>query len=54
MQDVLELGSEHRMNTPGVTKGNWGWRFSWAQLPTDLAARLRHLCWVYGRDGESA
>lgn len=51
LQDALELGSEHRMNTPGVTKGNWRWRFSWEQFPTDLAGRLRHLCWVYGRDG---
>lgn len=29
-QDVLELGSEHRMNLPGTTNGNWEWRFSWS------------------------
>ena len=29
MQDVLGLGSEHRMNVPGVLGGNWAWRFSW-------------------------
>jgi len=23
---LLELGSEARMNVPGVPKGNWGWR----------------------------
>jgi len=28
MQDVLGLGGEARMNTPGTTQGNWGWRFS--------------------------
>jgi 4-alpha-glucanotransferase len=26
LQDVLQLGSESRMNTPGVAKGNWRWR----------------------------
>lgn len=29
MQDVLGLGSEHRMNVPGILGGNWGWRFTW-------------------------
>ena len=28
MQDLLGLGSEARMNTPGVAGGNWQWRFS--------------------------
>lgn len=27
MQDVLGLGSEGRMNTPGKPAGNWTWRF---------------------------
>jgi len=26
MQDVLSLGNEARMNTPGVADGNWAWR----------------------------
>jgi 4-alpha-glucanotransferase len=26
-QDWLGLGSNARMNTPGVAEGNWGWRF---------------------------
>ena len=25
-QDLLELGSEARMNTPAVAAGNWSWR----------------------------
>lgn len=30
LQDVLGLGSEHRMNTPGtVDAANWAWRFAW-------------------------
>jgi 4-alpha-glucanotransferase len=32
MQDVLELGTEHRMNVPGTTEGNWQWHFNWDQL----------------------
>ena len=49
LQDVLELGSEHRMNTPGVTGENWRWRFDWRMFPDGLAARLRHLATLYGR-----
>jgi 4-alpha-glucanotransferase len=40
MQDVLRLGSEARMNTPGTDNGNWTWRFEWDALPSDLASRL--------------
>ena len=40
MQDVLRLGSEARMNTPGTDNGNWRWRFEWDALPPDLAPRL--------------
>jgi len=32
IQDIMELGSEARMNTPGVTYGNWQWKFSWDDL----------------------
>ncbi len=49
MQDVLELGAEHRMNMPGTTKGNWNWRFEWEQLPDGLADRLRKMVQMYGR-----
>ena len=40
-QDVLGLGSEARMNRPGVTHGNWSWRLEHGQLTDALAARLR-------------
>lgn len=49
MQDILELGSEHRMNIPGVAEGNWRWRFQWGDLPGDRAARLATLCERYNR-----
>jgi len=43
MQDLLALGSEHRMNTPGSACGNWQWHFSWDQVPDALPGRLRAL-----------
>jgi 4-alpha-glucanotransferase len=40
-QDVLGLGSEARMNTPGQQDGNWSWRLEPGQLAEEPAARLR-------------
>ncbi|MDP9258526.1 MAG: 4-alpha-glucanotransferase [Actinomycetota bacterium] len=40
-QDVLGLGSEARMNRPGVSDGNWRWRLEQGALTDALAARLR-------------
>ncbi|HUW97972.1 MAG TPA: 4-alpha-glucanotransferase [Acidiferrobacter sp.] len=48
-QDVLALGSEARMNTPGKSAGNWGFRFDWNDVPHDLASRLRKLAAIFGR-----
>lgn len=47
MQDVLGLGSDSRMNTPGLPRGNWTWRAP--VLPEDAAWRLRSLSEAYGR-----
>jgi 4-alpha-glucanotransferase len=49
MQDVLALGSEARMNTPGVATGNWGWRLPPDAFRPELAARLRELVLLYDR-----
>ena len=49
MQDILELGSEHRMNTPGTVNGNWTWRFRWEQVTPERAERLRHLVTMFNR-----
>jgi 4-alpha-glucanotransferase len=40
-QDVLGLGSESRMNRPGVSQGNWSWRLEHGALTPELARRLR-------------
>jgi 4-alpha-glucanotransferase len=47
MQDVLKLGGEARMNTPGVATGNWGWRLR--ELPWQVCAPLSELCKAFGR-----
>jgi 4-alpha-glucanotransferase len=49
MQDVLGLGSDHRMNLPGRTSGNWRFRFSWDQVTPTTTQRLRGLVDTYDR-----
>lgn len=53
LQDILGLGSEARMNTPGVCEGNWGWRFEWSQLADSSLQQLRNLIEQTGRRHES-
>lgn len=49
VQDLLGLGSEHRMNTPGQGEGNWSWRYRWDALTKDISSRLRTMTETYGR-----
>jgi 4-alpha-glucanotransferase len=49
LQDVIGLGSEARMNTPGEAAGNWEWRARADQLRRRDALRLRNLAEVTGR-----
>ena len=49
MQDILELGSEDRMNVPGTSSGNWAWRFKWDQLTEERSGRFAHLVRMFGR-----
>jgi 4-alpha-glucanotransferase len=49
LQDVLGLGGQARMNTPGVAEGNWGWRLRAGALTPELAARLAELVRRTGR-----
>jgi len=49
MQDVLELGSESRMNTPGTATGNWTWRFEWSQLKKSQKLLLKEVTEKYNR-----
>jgi 4-alpha-glucanotransferase len=49
LQDVLELGSEARMNVPGRADGNWTWRFRWEDIPAGAAGWLRDATERHGR-----
>jgi 4-alpha-glucanotransferase len=51
LQDVLDLGSEARMNLPGTEEGNWRWRYGPGDLTAERAARLRDLTERTGRAG---
>lgn len=48
-QDLLGLGSEARMNRPGIAEGSWQWRLSGGALSGDLAQRLKRLAQDSGR-----
>ena len=50
-QDVLGLGSDARMNMPGVEGGNWGWKLEPGQLTASHAERLREITVDAGRAG---
>ncbi len=49
MQDVLNLGSEARMNFPGKLGGNWCWRFTWKQIDNNLTATYKRMTEIYER-----
>ena len=50
MQDLLGLGVESRMNTPGLLgSGNWQWRMLPGCLTEELAAKLLEMTRIYGR-----
>ena len=42
-QDLLGLGSDSRMNTPGTDEGNWAWRAAPGAFDDALAERVRAL-----------
>jgi 4-alpha-glucanotransferase len=53
LQDVLGLGSEHRMNAPGTLgPQNWSWRFDWSMLSADALRILALISHSSGRDGK--
>lgn len=49
MQDLLGLGSEARMNTPGQASGNWAWRWQPELLMDWHRSWLAHLTRLYNR-----
>jgi len=51
-QDLFELGSDARMNTPSVPEGNWSWRAPEGAWTRGLAARLAAIAEVTDRDND--
>jgi 4-alpha-glucanotransferase len=49
VQDILNLGSEARMNRPGAEADNWSWRLTNGALTNEHAEELRQLASVSGR-----
>ncbi|HEY0564375.1 MAG TPA: 4-alpha-glucanotransferase, partial [Terriglobales bacterium] len=53
LQDVMDLDTEARMNTPSAPEGNWGWRFTRDMLRDELAVKLALITDVCDRVPES-
>jgi 4-alpha-glucanotransferase len=51
VQDILQLGSEARFNTPGTSQGNWHWRLPPGSLSAALAGQFAALNRIFGRSG---
>ena len=54
LQDLLSLGSEARMNRPGIPAGNWQWRYTEDALSEFLTERLNNLTELSGRGQANA
>jgi 4-alpha-glucanotransferase len=50
LQDVFNLDSDARTNTPSILGGNWAWRYRPEALNAWSSTRLRELVELYGRD----
>jgi 4-alpha-glucanotransferase len=51
LQDLLQLGSDGRMNTPAAGSGNWTWRYGFGALQPELAEKMARLTAMTDRDG---
>jgi 4-alpha-glucanotransferase len=52
LQDLMSLGNEARLNTPGTPAGNWQWRYEpnqLEQLQSDSSTYLREYLALNGR-----
>lgn len=53
IQDLLQTGSETRMNTPGAAMANWTYRFVSEDLTPERAAWLKSTTELFGRGGSN-
>jgi 4-alpha-glucanotransferase len=51
LQDILELGTEARMNRPAAAEGNWAWRYDLGAIRPEHASRLAAVMEMSDRDG---
>lgn len=49
MQDIMNLDSDCRMNTPGEASNNWQWRYTQDMLLDEYTERLAYLSKLFGR-----
>ncbi len=49
IQDILGLGADARMNTPGVPEGNWAWRLGPELLTDETQEAVEKFVRFYGR-----
>lgn len=49
LQDIIGLGEEAIMNTPGTTKNNWSWRVTPEEFPNEKVKELKELNELFGR-----
>lgn len=49
MQDILGLGSEARMNLPGMASGYWKWRMKPGAASDEIARKLKDVAVLYDR-----
>lgn len=49
VQDILKLGDESRMNTPGSCRGNWHWQFNKGDITKEHITALHKLTRDSGR-----
>jgi 4-alpha-glucanotransferase len=52
VQDLFEMGSEARMNTPAVPRGNWSWRAPENAWTRELAEKLAALAEITDREND--
>ncbi|MGM0502082.1 MAG: 4-alpha-glucanotransferase [Bacillota bacterium] len=50
LQDFLSLGSEARFNTPGISSGNWQWRYTEKMINDSLIKKIREVTEINNRD----
>jgi 4-alpha-glucanotransferase len=50
LQDILNLGSEARMNVPSQSENNWGWRAEPGAIGIEIAQKLAALMEMTDRD----